>query len=631
MKNYIFGLVCFLASFSSFSQDLPEQKTQSKIQEITLFLNGAQVFEKAETSIPSGESTVVIKGLSPYLEEKSIQVKALGNFTIQAVNKRMDYLTEDVMSESTLKIENQIKTLEKDIQKEELRLSVLAEKISLLDANKKLGGNQSLTSAEFRQTLELYDTELMKIKTEQLTIQDKIAESSKEIRKLENQIHAIRESNRDSKAEIRIRIKAPSAGKAQFEFNYLVANAGWFPKYDVRVKNINSPLIINYKAEVYQNTGVDWKDVKLRFSNGNPNQSGVAPNLDKWNLNYARLTVFEPRNTQPFNGTVSGVVVSATDGEPLPGVSVLVKGTSIGTVTDFDGRYSITIPSNGNTLNYSFIGYQVQETPIRSRSSINISLTEDLQALNEVVTTGYGDKTNYEILQGRTPGVTIRGSSKMKVAMEAPILETTFQENQTTVEIEVTEPYSIKTNGERTLVDLKAYEIPANYQYKAIPKLDNDAFLIAQISDWNQYSLLEGESNLYFEDGFVGRSILNAASLEDTLSVSMGRDRSIVIQREKVDEFAKKRTIGSNVTESRGYEITVRNNKSQAVNLQIIDQIPVSVNSNITVEVGNTSGGKLNEETGIITWSITIPPGSQEKLTFQYEVKYPKNERVVLD
>ncbi|WP_268033163.1 mucoidy inhibitor MuiA family protein [Algoriphagus sp. PAP.12] len=631
MRNYIFGLFCFLINFSSFSQDLPEQKTQSKIQEITLFLNGAQVFEKAETNIPTGESTVVIKGLSPYLEEKSIQVKALGNFTIQAVNKRMDYLTEDAMSESTQKIENQIKTLEKDIQKEELRLSVLAEKVSLLDVNKKLGGNQSLTSAEFRQTLELYDTELMKIKTEQFTIQDKIAESSKEIRKLENQINAIRESNRDSKAEIRIRIKAPSAGKAQFEFNYLVANAGWFPKYDVRVKDVNSPLTINYKAEVYQNTGVDWKDVKLRFSNGNPNQSGVAPNLDKWNLNYARLTVFEPRNTQPFNGTGSGVVVSATDGAPIPGVTILVKGTSIGTVTDVDGRYNITIPTNGTTLAYSFIGYELQETPIRGRSSINISLSEDMQALNEVVTTGYGDKTNYEELQGRVPGVTIRGSSKMKVAMEAPILETTFQENQTTVEIEVTEPYSIQTNGERTLVDLKAYEIPANYQYKAIPKLDNDAFLIAQINDWNQYSLLEGESNLYFEDGFVGRSILNAASLEDTLSVSMGRDRSIVIQREKVDEFARKRTIGSNITENRGYEITVRNNKSQAVNLQIIDQIPVSVNSNITVEVGNISGGKLNEETGIITWNITIPPGSQEKLTFQYEVKYPKNERVVLD
>lgn len=623
MKKFILSLFTFLVSLSAFPQDSKELKTQSKIQEITLFLNGAQVFEKAETNIPDGESTVVIKGLSPYLEEKSIQVKAMGNFTIQAVNKRMDYLTESAMSESTEKIQNQIDALKKEVQKEELRLSVLAEKISLLDANKKLGGNQSPTSAEFRQTLELYDTELMKIKTEQLTIQDKLAESSKEIRKLENQINAIRESNRDSKAEIRIRIKAQSAGKAHFEFNYLVANAGWFPKYDVRVKDVNSPMTINYKAEVFQNTGVDWKDVKLRFSNGNPNQSGVAPDLDKWNLNYSRLTVFEPRNVQPFNGTVSGVVMSASDGAPMPGVSVLVKGTSIGTVTDVDGRYSITIPSNGNTLAYSFIGYQTEEATIRGSSTINISLLPDTQALNEVITVEY-DVEYKKALGANTP--LMEESPPI-----APTLETTIQENQTTVEIEVTEPYTIKTNGERTLVDLKAYEIPAKYQYKAIPKLDKDAFLIAQISDWNQYSLLEGESNLYFEDGFVGRSILNAASLEDTLSVSMGRDRSIVLQRQKVDEFAKKRTIGSNITENRGYEITIRNNKSQAVELQVLDQIPVSVNSSITVEAGDLSGGKLNKETGIITWNITIPPGSQQKLIFQYEVKYPKNEKVILD
>jgi len=215
--------------------------------------------------------------------------------------------------------------------------------------------------------------------------------------------------------------------------------------------------------------------------------------------------------------------------------------------------------------------------------------------------------------------------------MEATPLLTSFVENQTTVEIQVAEPYSIKTNGERTLVDLKTYEIPANYQYTAIPKLDKDVFLIAELADWSKYSLLEGESNLYFEDGFVGRSILNAAALQDTLQISMGRDRSIVMQREKVDQFSKKRTIGANVTENRGYEITLKNNKSQAVTLQIKDQIPVSVNSNIEVTPGELSGGLLDPLTGIVTWEITLPPGAQQKLALQYEVKYPKSERIILD
>jgi hypothetical protein len=103
------------------------------------------------------------------------------------------------------------------------------------------------------------------------------------------------------------------------------------------------------------------------------------------------------------------------------------------------------------------------------------------------------------------------------------------------------------------------------------------------------------------------------------------------MNREKVDQFSKKRTIGSNITENRGYEITLKNNKSQAVTLLVKDQIPVSVNSNITVTPGELSGGKLDAQTGIVTWEITLAPGVQQKLSLQYEVKYPKSERIILD
>jgi uncharacterized protein (TIGR02231 family) len=281
-----------------------------------------------------------------------------------------------------------------------------------------------------------------------------------------------------------------------------------------------------------------------------------------------------------------------------------------------EGRYSLTLPTTAKTLVFSFVGMRMEELPIQGRSSLNVTLMQDTQMLSEVVVTG-----SYRQMEKKALGA----------SMDAAPLMTSFVENQTTVEIQVAEPYSIKTNGERTLVDLKTYEIPATYRYSAIPKLEKDAFLLAEMADWSQYSLLEGESNLYFEDGFVGRSILNPAALQDTLQISMGRDRSIVMQREKVDQFSKKRTIGSNITESRGYEITLKNNKSQAVTLQVKDQIPVSVNSTITVTTGELSGGVLDPVTGIVTWEIILPPGGQQKLSLRYEVKYPKSERIILD
>jgi hypothetical protein len=111
----------------------------------------------------------------------------------------------------------------------------------------------------------------------------------------------------------------------------------------------------------------------------------------------------------------------------------------------------------------------------------------------------------------------------------------------------------------------------------------------------------------------------------------MGRDRSILINREKISEFSQKRTIGSNITESRGYAITIRNNKSQPISILVQDQIPVSVNSDISVEATELSKGKLDLQTGIVSWELQIPPGEQEVLNLRYEVKYPKREKVILD
>ena len=625
MKRLLFSLLLVSLAIPGFTQDLKEVTLTNQIKEVTLFLSGAQVFETATGTLPAGESVLLVKGLSPFLDEKSIQVKGQGNFTIQAVNKRLDFLHEKEKGEQAKALEKAIEEIEKRQSSLRNRIQVLGTKMSVLSANKSIGSSQAGTSmTALKATLDFFDAEHTKIANEELQINTQLAENNQEIETLRNQLYALQQSDDKAKAEIRIRVKATGAGAATFQINYLVSNAGWYPKYDVRVKSITDPLQLQYKAEVFQNTGVDWKNVKLRFSNANPNQSGQSPILEKWELNYARFTTVNKFALPQTPGSISGIVLDE-QGQPLPGTAVLVKGTTIGTTTDMEGRYSLTLPTTAKTIAFSFVGMRMEEIPIQGRSSLNVTLMQDTQTLSEVVVTGYSRQLEKRALAGET--LTLRGTS----SMDAAPLMTNFVENQTTVEIQVAEPYSIKTNGERTLVDLKTYEIPATYRYTAIPKLDADAFLLAEMADWSQYNLLEGESNLYFEDGFVGRSILNPAALQDTLQISMGRDRSIVMQREKVDQFSKKRTIGSNITESRGYEITLKNNKSQAVTLQVKDQIPVSVNSAIEVTTGELSGGILDPVTGIVTWEITLAPGLQQKLTLRYEVKYPKSERVILD
>jgi hypothetical protein len=625
-------LIIVLQCDISVAQTLREKDLKTEIKEVTVFLASAQIFEAGATSVQQGKTVLRVTNLPPYLDEKSIQVKGEGDFTILSVNHRLNYLTAVTRDRKLDSLTSLAERIESSNARDNARLSVLNEKLSLLNSNKTLGGTDNGVSiAQLRQAIELYETEILKIKEDELRLHAGIKEKKKELERFQKQLKELNDLSILPTSEIEIRISAETAVTARFRVTYLVGNAGWFPKYDVRVKTIKDPLEITYKAEVFQNTGADWKNVKLRFSNGNPTQSGMVPQLNPWNLTFAAYTSYDysaiygsrATGVNPGVRNVRGIIFDS-NGESIPGVNVLIKGTTIGTVTDGGGNYSLTLPDGASTLVISFIGYQTQEIPV-SQAQMNVSLQEDVAHLSEVVVSGYAAGVT------RRP-VRVRGAASLKADKAAinPLVTTTI-ENQTTVEIEVAEPYSIKSNGEKMLIDLKKIDAKALYQYYAVPKLDKDAFLVARIAEWDQYNLLEGEANLYFEDAYVGRTILNAKSLEDTLDISLGRDKNIVVGREKNEEFCKRKSIGSNLSETRGFKIMVRNKKSQPVKITITDQIPVSLVSDITVNLEKLDEGKLDQKTGKVTWELDMQPQQQNDLQLHYEVRYPKRQKVILE
>ncbi|MEJ0030091.1 MAG: carboxypeptidase-like regulatory domain-containing protein [Bacteroidota bacterium] len=94
---------------------------------------------------------------------------------------------------------------------------------------------------------------------------------------------------------------------------------------------------------------------------------------------------------------LSGKVTAAEDGSPMPGVSVVVKGTNSGTVTDIDGQFKINAPTGSETLIFSFIGFQTQEVAIANRTVVDVPMTADIQQLNEVVIVGYGTQIKQDL------------------------------------------------------------------------------------------------------------------------------------------------------------------------------------------------------------------------------------------
>jgi len=619
MKYFTFLII--LLSFQTFSQSFAERELKTKIDEVTIYIEGGLISRVGKIEIPEGKSIVQVKSLSPHIDDKSIQVKALGDFTILSVNHRLNYLDrikKDIKIDS---LNKEISKLEFQIATSQSRLEVLEEKQSLLDENKNLGGKSSGASlTQIKQAIEFYDRELTSVKKEEIDTKQKIKLMQKEREKINQEISSINGFEELPTGEIEIRIESEAKSKGDFKITYLVANTGWYPKYDVRVAGVEEPLELKYKADIYQNTGVDWGNVKLKLSNGNPNQSGLAPDLRTWYLNYTRNTIVNRSKYGVASNSirsVSGKIIDES-GESLPGATIIVKGTTVGTVSDFNGNFSLTLPNGASYLSVSYIGFITEEIPISS-SNITITLEPDVSRLEEVVVVAYG-------VSGRSQGRTQDIQSK-----KAETVRTTTIENQTTVELEVEQPYSVKSNGDKLSVDLKSIELETLYEYYAIPKLDKDAFLIAKVLNWDQHNLLEGEANLYFEDAYVGRSILDARSLKDTLEISIGRDKSIVIGREKMEEFSKRKTIGSNKIDSRSFQIIARNKKSEQIKLTLFDQIPVAAISDISVTPIELSNGKLNEKTGEVIWEMELSSQSQNEMTLRYEVKYPKREKVTLE
>ena len=172
--------------------------------------------------------------------------------------------------------------------------------------------------------------------------------------------------------------------------------------------------------------------------------------------------------------------------------------------------------------------------------------------------------------------------------------------------------------------------MPATYQFYSVPKLDKEVFLLAQIADWEKLNLLPGEANIIFEGTYIGKSFIDPASTHDTLNLTIGRDKRVVVKREKLMDFSSVKFLGSNKKQVFTYEITIKNNKKEAINMLVKDQYPLSQNKEIELELLESSGAAINVETGILNWELHLASGEVKKLRISYSVKYPKDKTLNL-
>lgn len=612
-----------------------QTKVKTSVEKVTLFIDGAQVTRTKQVDIPAGNSTLVFTGLSPYLDDKSIQVAAKGRFTVTAVNRLFNHTDSLERSARQQALEQELANIRQQQKKQQAAREVIDAESDLLKVNCSVGNRNAATPlAAIKELNEYYASRMEELKRRTLELEGQLKTLSEREQQVLADLTQLGGRQTAPMSEVEVRIESPAACKGVFTLTYYVRNAGWFPSYDIRSGGLSEPVEISYKANIFQNTREEWKNVALTLSSSNPTTGSIAPQLKTWWLDYGMAP---PRyNPSLTSNTVSGTVLDEQR-EPLIGASVLVPGTTVGTSTDVQGRYSVTVPNGASSLQFNYIGYKSQTRAIAG-NTMNVVMQEDNAQLDEVVVTGYGSAPS-AALTGRVAGVQARNKAATRTvemefadfAEESDVMEVGQTQTQLGYEFEIRQPYTIPSDGKSVAAEIGRYRLPAVYTYRSTPKIDKDAFLVAETTDWAKLNLLEGEANVYFENTFVGKSILSPREAGDTLRFSMGRDRGIRIERTKESDYSARRAVGSNQTQTMGWKLTVRNTRTEPVVLMLTDQLPVSRNSSITVTEEELSGGTLDKETGTVTWRLELKPGEQRELKLRYAVKYPKSRSLNIE
>ena len=594
-------LLCFVLCINfTKATDGNGNTVKATLNSITVYRVGAEMNHQAKAQLINGNNELVIENISNALDVNSLQVNCDGNVTVMGIEFSTDYLKEEIKSPYIQLLEDSVEKINRDLDRTKSAINIVNDLISVLKANKEIKGTQTgLSVAELMKLMEYYKTKSGELQNELASLNQQQIKQEKQLKKLDDQIKEEEKKNTRSTGKLILQLNCAIAGKYGFTISYITKNAYWTPFYDLRAANISSPLKLIYRAKIFQTTGIDWKQVKLSLSTSTPSQNNNAPLFNAWFLSYINPVNYYNKSIALQN-TIPGVAAdksSQLNEVVVVGYSSGIRGASTMKNEDTAPLYIV----NGNEMS------AVEFNKIRSSAIKNTQVLKDAAS-----TSIYGSKGSNGVVV-----VTLKDGLDDYITVSDKELDVTF---------DIDLPYDVPTNGKAQMAVLKEYEVPASYQFYAVPKLDKEVFLLAQIVEWEKLNLLPGEANIIFEGTYIGKSFIDPSSTQDTLNLTMGRDKRVVVKREKLMDFSSVKFLGSNKKQVFTYDITVKNNKKEAISILVKDQYPLSQNKEIEVELLESGGSAINTETGVLNWQLHLASGESKKLRISYSVKYPKDK-----
>lgn len=559
--------VVFLA-VNSFCVMAQENKinTSSEVKKVTVFLTGAELNHEAKVKLKKGKNTVTFTGLSPRLDERSINLDpGTSDVNVLYINSHTNHLDERKDNDKIRLLKDSLEFYRDKLSLLKLEQEALTGEKNLLFRNQSIGGQPGVGMADVEKSADFYrkrtnEINLLIFKNDKLKskLDKERSRYSKQLRELDAEVNP-------PTSDITVTLVASKDLEAPMSFKYIIPTAGWTPKYDIRTEGTGSQVKLVYRAILFNNSGLDWKDIKITLSTASPEIGISIPQLGKWYLG----------NEQAAESDQMAQYLQVT-----PGVVAAID--KIGS-----GEFYNRIATEDSDLDGAVIPKLTMDTNVYDR-----------------------------IFGGNMPAK--QKNQVMFKKIEVDMLSTEYTIDQ---------PYTVFSDSKPYTVDVLEKTVNATYEYKAVPALEKDVFLQTKLALKDLPELVSGDASVYFGGSYIGKTFIKTIDLEDSMTVSLGRDKKIQMIRKESKQDYQRTIVGNYEKEVLKYETTIKNTRDIPVFIIIEDQVPVASGSEQEVSVNDVSGGLLDKPSGKVTWKYALAPGETKVIKLGYTTKYPRSQK----
>jgi uncharacterized protein (TIGR02231 family) len=559
--NKIMTLVCSLV-LGTFLLANEKELIKSTLNEATVYSQGAQLHHKASYTIKAGITEISIEGISSYIDPKSLQVKATGNVVIIDSKYTLFYPQPEVKANEGIpakivkemaQLTDSLELLGFDLKEIQDEIAIYKAAQNIISMNGAVRGSGKVNDSInlLKQTVEYYTNKMNEINKKLLALEKKKKDKEKVQQRLQvryDNLQNYQNQTYDAKKyapipRVVITLSAAEAASGKIAFSYLVSQAGWVPLYDIRSDSQTGKISLTYKAQVFQNSGIDWDNIKLNISTNNPYANKTKPELNPWYIDY-----------YAYKRKMELEEISVRGARAIPQAA-------------FNQGFMLDDAANKN----------LEEKPALGADQF-----------------------------------------------------TTVVHQLIAAEFKIDLPYSIKSNNEKNLVLIKNSDLNTTFKYYSVPKVDPGVYLVAQMTKLDELQLVPASANIFFDGSYIGETYLDPTSMDDTLNLSLGKDPNIVVKRTLLKQKSKDKVVQDKRERTFSYQIEVQNNKSSAIQLIIQDQVPMTTNNDITIELLEKDSARELPGNGILEWDYKLKPGENKKLEFSFKVKHPKDQQINL-